>query len=272
MQTVFQDHLVWIPLKTVLLSTTDENPDILSVVSSTLCNLLLEFNPSKPHFLDKGVVEILCALTKKKEDNLRLNGVWALMNMAYQAEQNLSIQIINCLGTDQISNLILKDKNLNVVLKTLGLLRNVLTSESQIDAVMKTYGKKIIEIIMLCLDDKLMVENSQNEVKEEALCILGNIAHGETSKDFIISNDELLKKLHSFIQVTDKPDIVKLQIATVLTINNLIWSGKDLSERKAKLKSLGFLKSLKKLLLHTANNNELFDKIKSSLTCFSSAS
>ena len=172
LQTAFQDHLVWVPLRSVLLSTTDDNIDILSVVSSTLCNLLLEFSPSKSHFLDKGVVETLCALTKKKEEELRLNGIWALMNMSYQAEQNLSLQILNCLTMDQIFNL-LKDQNLNIVLKTLGLLRNVLAMDAQIDVIMKTYGNEIMQIIMMCLNDELLVENTQNEVKEEALCILG---------------------------------------------------------------------------------------------------
>lgn len=263
LQTAFQDHLVWVPLRGVLLSTTDDS--ILSVVSSTLCNLLLEFSPSKPHFLDERVVETLCALTKKDEDGLRLNGIWALMNMTFQAEQRVSLQILNCLGTDQIFHL-LKDKNLNVVLKTLGLLRNVLSVDTQIDAIMKTYGNQIMEITMMCLNDELPVECKEHEVREEALCILANIAHGEESKEFIMSNEELLRKLHTFIS-SEKPEIVKLQIATVLCINNLIWS-KDSAERKQKLKQLGFLKALKSLL-NTASN-ELFDKAKSAITHFNS--
>lgn len=265
LQTAFTDHLIWVPLRGVLLSTTDDN--ILSVVSSTLCNLLLEFSPSKPHFLDERVVETLCALTKKEEDGLRLNGIWALMNLTYQAEQRLNLQVLACLGTDQIFNL-LKDKNLNVVLKTLGLLRNVLSIDTQIDTVMNTYGNHIMEITMMCLNDELAVECKEQEVREEALCILANIAHGDESKEFIMSNEELLRKLHSFIS-SEKPEIVKLQIATVLCINNLIWTpGKDSNERKLKLKQLGFAKSLKSLL--NTGNSELFDKAKSALTHFNS--
>lgn len=265
LQTAFQDHLVWVPLRGVLLSTTDDS--ILSVVSSTLCNLLLEFSPSKPHFLDERVVETLCALTKKEEDGLRLNGIWALMNMTFQAEQRVNLQILSCLGTDQIFHL-LKDKNLNVVLKTLGLLRNVLSMDTQIDAIMKIYGKVIMEITMMCLNDELLVECKEHEVREEALCILANIAHGEESKEFIMSNEELLRKLHTFLSASEKPEIVKLQVATVLCINNLIWSGKDSNERKLKLKQLGFVRSLKSLLNTT--NSELFDKAKSALTHFNS--
>ncbi len=55
------------------------NHDILNVSSSTLCNLLLEFSPSKVEILENGAVEILCNLTRSEEAGLRLNGVWALM-------------------------------------------------------------------------------------------------------------------------------------------------------------------------------------------------
>lgn len=55
--------------------------DILtvSVASSTLCNLLLEFSPSKEPILESGAVDLLCSLTKRDDPALRLNGVWALM-------------------------------------------------------------------------------------------------------------------------------------------------------------------------------------------------
>jgi hypothetical protein len=120
----------------------------------------------------------------------------------------------------------------------------------------------------MCLNDELPVEHTQYEVKEEALCILANIAHGDSSKEFIISNEELLQKLNSIVSV-DKPEFVKLQIATILCINNLIWNSKlDSSERRTKLKQLGFLKSLKALL--RTNNSELFDKIQCTLSQFQS--
>jgi hypothetical protein len=44
LRTSFQDHAVWVPLRNLLHNATD---DVLTVASSTLCNLLLEFSPSK---------------------------------------------------------------------------------------------------------------------------------------------------------------------------------------------------------------------------------
>lgn len=60
-----------------LLQNADE--DILAVASSTLCNLLLEFSPSKEPILESGAIDLLCNLTRRDDSALRLNGIWALM-------------------------------------------------------------------------------------------------------------------------------------------------------------------------------------------------
>lgn len=60
------------------------SPELLTVTTSTLCNLLLEFSPAKEPMLECGALELLCELTTRQEAPLRLNGVWALMNIAFQ--------------------------------------------------------------------------------------------------------------------------------------------------------------------------------------------
>ena len=41
--------------------------------------------------------------------------------------------------------------------------------------------------------------NHGAEVKEQALCILANIADGESAKDYIMTNEDVLKKLASYM-------------------------------------------------------------------------
>lgn len=76
LRTTFKDHSVWKPLLKLLQSNRQ---DILAVASSTLCNLLLEFSPSKEPILESGAVDVLCNLTRNEDQVLRLNGIWALM-------------------------------------------------------------------------------------------------------------------------------------------------------------------------------------------------
>lgn len=71
---------------------------------------------------------MLCNLTLKDDPALRLNGAWALMNMAFQADQKVKSKILESLGTDQVFRL-LSDPDVNVLMKTLGLLRNLLSTK-----------------------------------------------------------------------------------------------------------------------------------------------
>lgn len=50
-----------------------------------------------------------------------------LKNMAFQADQKVKVEIIRCLGTEQLFRL-LSDPDSNVLMKTLGLLRNLLST------------------------------------------------------------------------------------------------------------------------------------------------
>ena len=95
LRTTFQDHSVWKPLMR-LLQNADE--DILAVASSTLCNLLLEFSPSKEPILESGAIELLCNLTRRDDAALRLNGIWALMvTYLLSCDSKLCIQILTIL-------------------------------------------------------------------------------------------------------------------------------------------------------------------------------
>lgn len=257
LRTTFLDHSVWKPLMALLQGASE---DVLSVASSTLCNLLLEFSPAKEPILESGAVDLLCSLTHRANPALRLNGIWALMNMAFQAEQKIKLQILNTLGTDQIFRL-LSDSEVNVLMKTLGLLRNLLSTKPHIDHIMSLHGMEIMQAVTLILDG-----NHCPEVKEQALCILGNIGDGESAKDYIMSNDDMLKKLQDYMSHSN----VKLQIAAIFCISNLVWKDESGSaERQAKLRDMGVVKILQQLSM--TSDSILFDKVKLVMTQFSEA-
>ncbi|XP_034517833.1 armadillo repeat-containing protein 8 isoform X4 [Ailuropoda melanoleuca] len=214
LRTSFQDHAVWKPLMKVLQNAPDE---ILVVASSMLCNLLLEFSPSKEPILESGAVELLCGLTQSENPALRVNGIWALMNMAFQAEQKIKADILRSLSTEQLFRL-LSDSDLNVLMKTLGLLRNLLSTRPHIDKIMSTHGKQIMQAVTLILEGEHNIE-----VKEQTLCILANIADGTTAKELIMTNDDILQKIKYYMGHSH----VKLQLAAMFCISNLIWNEEE---------------------------------------------
>lgn len=105
----------------------------------------------------------MCQLTQKNEPSLRLNGVWGLFNMAFQSELYIKEEILQQLGSDQIFRLI-SDSDVRVVMKTLGLLRNLLSSKQHIDTIMTASGKQIMQAVVLILES----DNSP-EVKEQVI-------------------------------------------------------------------------------------------------------
>lgn len=143
LRTTFQDYSVWQPLMKVILKIfykiivnvnrflkliKNASDELMKVASSTLCNLLLEFSPSKEPLISQGVVDVLVDLSKREERSLRLNGVWGLMNLAFKAEHSSKKLIISTLGTEHL-NMLLLDSSREVVMKTLGLIRNLLSNQ-----------------------------------------------------------------------------------------------------------------------------------------------
>ncbi|KAM3608418.1 uncharacterized protein V6R79_024791 [Siganus canaliculatus] len=251
LRTSFHDHAVWKPLMKLLQNAPDE---VLVMASSTLCNLLLEFSPSKEPILESGVIELLCSLTQSDSPALRVNGIWALMNMAFQADQKVKGEIVRCLGTEQLFRL-LSDPDNNVLMKTLGLLRNLLSTRPHIDQIMSSHGKQIMQAVTLILEAEHSIE-----VKEQTLCILANIADGNTAKDLIMTNDDMLQKIKYYMGHSN----VKLQLAATFCISNLIWNEEDGSqERQDKLREMGFVDILHKLA--QASDPNLSDRAKTAM-------
>ncbi|XP_067158143.1 armadillo repeat-containing protein 8 isoform X5 [Apteryx mantelli] len=251
LRTSFQDHAVWKPLMKVLQNAPNE---VLVVASSTLCNLLLEFSPSKEPILESGAIELLCSLTQSENLALRVNGIWALMNVAFQAEQKIKSDILRGLSTEQLFQL-LSDSDVNVLMKTLGLLRNLLSTRPHIDHIMSTHGKQIMQAVTLILEGEHNIE-----VKEQTLCILANIADGTTAKELIMTNDDILQKIKYYMSHSN----VKLQLAAMFCISNLIWNGEEGSqERQDKLRDMGIVDILHKL--SQSSDPNLCDKAKTAL-------
>ncbi|XP_076857576.1 LOW QUALITY PROTEIN: armadillo repeat-containing protein 8 [Brachyhypopomus gauderio] len=273
LRTSFHDHAVWKPLMKLLQNAPDE---VLVMASSTLCNLLLEFSPSKEPILESGVIELLCSLTQSDSPALRVNGIWALMNMAFQADQKVKVEIMRALGTEQLFRLF-SDPDTNVLMKTLGLLRNLLSTRPHIDQIMSSHGKQIMQAVTLILEGEHNIE-----VKEQTLCILANIADGNTAKELLMTNDDMLQKVKYYMGHSN----VKLQLAATFCISNLVWNeeegevrlsggrGREGSgpaagaargsqERQDRLREMGFVDILHKLT--QAADSNLSDRAKTAM-------
>ncbi|XP_058119990.1 armadillo repeat-containing protein 8-like [Anopheles ziemanni] len=252
LRTTFQDHSVWRPLMNLLVG--DPSLELQTVVTSTICNLLLEFSPAKEPMLESGAVEMLCELTKHVDPALRLNGSWALMNMAFQAEQHVKTKIINKLGMDRIFQL-LGDRDERVIMKTLGLLRNLLSKTLHIETIMSEHSSEVLRAVSLVLDDP-----HPPEVKEQALIIISNITAGAREKDYVLQDEKIVKKIRDFLVANDN----KLQMGAVFVVRNLL----DKSSRRQILRKWGFLDNLEQLLRMTPRDSQFYEDIRHEILRF----
>lgn len=157
---------------------------------------------------------------------------------------------------------LLTEQDETLVLKTLGLIRNLICYRTHIDSIMSSYGNKIVQAVVMILEGGELYNYA---LKEQALCILANIADGMSSKTFIMENEDLLRKINSFMTHTQ----TELQVAAVYCVLNLVnTSDEGAYERQLKLKDIGTHRILQKLL--HSSDPVLFDKVKNTLQQFSS--
>ncbi len=90
---------------------------------------------------------------------------------------------------------LLTEQDDTLIMKTLGLIRNLITNRVHIDQIMSVHGTKIIQAIVMVLEG----DYYSVAIKEQALCILGNVADGQAAKDFIMGNEDLLRKINSYM-------------------------------------------------------------------------
>lgn len=167
--------------------------NLLAVNTAILANLLLEFSPSKEIMEENGIIKILVELIDHKNHSIRVNCMWTLMNTAFQADKVIKEQIISTLTMDKLFQMLIEQDD-TLVMKTLGLIRNLITNRVHIDQIMAVHGTKIIQAIIMILEGEYNLA-----IKEQAMCILANVADGQTAKEFIVGNEDLLRKINSFM-------------------------------------------------------------------------
>ena len=77
--------------------------------------------------------------------------------MAFQTEQKIKANLIQTLGIEQLFCL-LRDPFTDIVMKTLGLLRNLISPQAQIDEVMRMCGEQVIQAVVMILESEHSVE------------------------------------------------------------------------------------------------------------------
>ncbi|KAF8468399.1 armadillo-type protein [Kalaharituber pfeilii] len=91
------------------LSRSDEDVEVRNAATMALCNLVLQFSPMRQATLDMGILKILCEQAHSSHADLRLNSMWALKHLVYEAENEIKTSALAQLGTGWLVDLISRD-------------------------------------------------------------------------------------------------------------------------------------------------------------------
>ncbi|RKP20485.1 ARM repeat-containing protein, partial [Rozella allomycis CSF55] len=248
LRTNLIDSGIAIPLLKLL---NDPSLDVQLTASATICNVVLDFSPMKKIVIENNGVEILVdLLSRVTNSTMKLNVVWALKNLLYQADSTTKQKVISILTFSRLEKL-LNDEDLGIQIQSVNLLRNLVCGKEQdIDLVLNNLGEaklfKIIEHKLSSNYNDLVSQVNFPIGLHKAIFVCVNIATGnQKHKSSVMARDSILRNL---LECMSHP-IPEVRVATVWCTINLTWT-EDIGapEHIAKLRAMGFEEKLKLLL------------------------
>lgn len=174
LRTGMSSDRVVLPLTRLL---RDSSPLVQASALSALCNIVLDFTPSKSPPLQSGLLPLLVSLSRSMDTNLRLNSVWALKNLSYMAEVRVKDTILKELTVGGLVNLV-QDSEEDVQEQALGLIRNISHGKTEdIERITELEGGAIL----------LTVGRQLSSARKPSVCLqaimtMSNIATGSPSQ------------------------------------------------------------------------------------------
>ncbi|KAF9980317.1 Armadillo repeat-containing protein 8 [Modicella reniformis] len=241
---------------------SDSDPGVLSSATATLCNIVLDVCPMKKSFMERGIVAKFVHMIAFGDSIVRLNAVWAIKNLVFEAESDIKETVMRQFGYDNLA-LLLNDNELSIQEQALNLVRNLACKREQdIEQVFNGLGNgQLLRII----EDKLSWDDQR--LLEHALYVLVNIATGsEHHKQSIMKRPFILRSVLGLMS----HDSAAIRVATIWVIINLTWPDEKAShgvhERVTTLRTMGVEARLQTLT--TDPDLDVRDRVKTALQHF----
>ncbi|KAF9900332.1 hypothetical protein EC991_007475 [Linnemannia zychae] len=243
---------------------SDEDLGVLRSATATLCNIVLDMSPMKKTIMERGIVSKFVRMISYGDNVVRLNTVWAIKNLVFEAESDVKENVMRQFGYNNLV-LLLNDSEPAVQEQALNLVRNLAhRREHDIEQVFKGLGNgQLLSII----EEKLSWDDPR--LLEHALYVLVNIATGsEYHKQCILKRQGILR---SVLRAMNH-ESAAIRVASIWVIINLTWpddkAPHSVHECVTLLRSMGFEDRL--LTLNADHDMDVRDRVKSALQHFMS--
>ena len=116
--------------------------------------------------------------------------------MAYQSTSELRSVFYENLSKEHLFGLLSESNNGHQIpMATLCIIRNLVDGSSDdVDNAVSHYGDQVLQSAVLILEGDYSID-----AKEQVLRIIANMAYGEKTRDTLLSNDDLLRKVMDYM-------------------------------------------------------------------------
>ncbi|KAL5766564.1 hypothetical protein ACOSP7_017181 [Xanthoceras sorbifolium] len=239
----FMKETVVFPLVRLL---DDPSTSVQVAALGVISNIVVDFTTRRSSFIRCGGVKQLVQLSKSMDATIRLNALWALRNLTFQAENKCKERVFMELTASLLASLIC-DPEAFVQEQALALVRNLV--DGCINSVECVFAEDgiILDAVGRQLQSALKVE-----IGIQGMYVLSNVA---TGKEF--HKEAVMKQLLRYAETGTQSYIVKflqsndsrLRTAAVWAIVNLTSSlGAGASGRVVKLRDAGVVSQINNML------------------------
>ncbi|KAI8810027.1 armadillo-type protein [Cladochytrium replicatum] len=229
LRTALVDSRISLPLISLLADAA--HPVVQITACATLCNIVLDFSPMKKTVVDFGGVERLVELVgdgsaedspRSVNGNLRMNAVWALNNLLFNADLEVKQRVMSALGWNTLERLLF-DPDLMVQRQALNLLRNLTSTrsgEDYIDAVFRGLGAERLTSI---LESKLLYMHQTPEITLHVSYELSQTWAQFTPDGAVYvpgTDHRLLRLVRAYL----RHEVSVVRVAALWVIINLTWT------------------------------------------------
>ncbi|KAL9708624.1 hypothetical protein Ac2012v2_008173 [Leucoagaricus gongylophorus] len=170
----------------------EEDANVLNAALSAVCNIVIDFSPLRPIYLEQGLMERLRELLPLGDPALKLGALWAVKNLLRKSTTETKRSVMRQLGWDRVVEY-LRDSPIDVQEQVFSILRNVAESPEGIDMIFKN-----IPLETLLGHITSASASSSDDVILQATYLLANLINGsELQQNQIASHPRLLNNLRT---------------------------------------------------------------------------
>ncbi|KAF9530698.1 armadillo-type protein [Crepidotus variabilis] len=213
----------------------NEDRRVLSAALSAVCNIVNDFSPLRPIYLEEKLMPRLVYILRQSDDSaLRLNALWAVKNLVRKTSTETKRDIMNHLGWHELLQL-LEDPVEDIQEQGFNILRNLAENEEGIAMVFRELGIQIL--------GKLIngMKSHNDDVVLQSTFALANLSNGTPDQqDLIVKFPQLLPTLQCCLSESNA-SIRRPAVSCVLTLT------KKNPRRRKDMAEAGIVGTLKRI-------------------------